>query len=424
MPVHVRAAPVAVGGRPGDRGAGRGRSPSTAPARARATARSPASAGASATAPRPRARPRATPTSARASTARCCGSRTTPAIPATSAWRPGSSPSTSRRSPRPARRATAATGEPVTLGGGASYDVDGTVTAHRWDMGDGTAARRRDRHPRLSPRRGDYVATLTVTRRFGRRQRRRPATRVAITVNAPPVPVRDRPRPPDRGRRDRPARRPRLDRRGRRDPVLVLGLRRRRQGRGAGGAVRLGGARGLSGDADRHRRLRDRLGGFRDDDRRHGQRRAGRRRRARPVGRGQRGRLRRRRVAATPTAAITSYEWSFGDGATASGRSVRHAYARLRHLRGGAGGARRQRRAAQRRPRHRERARQQRADRRRRPRPRRRARRGGGARRLRLGRSRRRRSPTGSGASPTAARHRARGSRKTFAEPRPACGCS
>ena len=62
--------------------------------------------------------------------------------------------------------------------------------------------------------------------------------------------------------------------------------------------------------------------------RRHGQRRAGRRRRARPVGRGQRGRLRRRRLAATPTARITSYEWSFGDGATASGRSVRHAYAR------------------------------------------------------------------------------------------------
>ena len=36
------------------------------------------------------------------------------------------------------RGAHAATGEPVTLGGGASYDVDGAVTAHRWDMGDGT----------------------------------------------------------------------------------------------------------------------------------------------------------------------------------------------------------------------------------------------------------------------------------------------
>ena len=35
---------------------------------------------------------------------------------------------------------SAATGETITLGGGASYDVDGTITAHRWDFGDGSGA--------------------------------------------------------------------------------------------------------------------------------------------------------------------------------------------------------------------------------------------------------------------------------------------
>ena len=54
-----------------------------------------------------------------------------------------------------------------------------------------------------------------------------------------------------------------------------------------------------------------------------------------------------------PDGRITSYEWSFGDGATATGPAVTPRLRAPRHLRGGARRARRQRRAAQRRARHR-----------------------------------------------------------------------
>ena len=128
-------------------------------------------------------------------------------------------------------------------------------------------------------------------------------------------------------------------------------------------------------DPDRHRRFRHRLGGVDDEHRR---RRSAPRRSPTP-GPDQ-------SVAVSEVAfdgggshdadgAITSYEWSFGDGATASGPQRPARLRPVRHLRGGARRARRQRRAAQHRPRHRDRARQRRADRRCRPRPDRRARR-------------------------------------------------
>ena len=78
------------GGRAGDRRARRAGRLRRRRLGRRATARSPASTGASATAPRPRAPRRPTPTRGRGSTAPCCGSRTTPTTPATSASRPGS----------------------------------------------------------------------------------------------------------------------------------------------------------------------------------------------------------------------------------------------------------------------------------------------------------------------------------------------
>ena len=220
----------------------------------------------------------------------------------------------------------AATGQTVTLGGGASYDVDGEVASHRWDMGDGT---RLDgatvTHAYAEP--GVYTATLTVTDDFGRRQRHRDRHRHHHRQR-PAGPRGHRPRPTDRGGRDRSDRRQRLQRRRRRHPLLVLGLRRRRHGRGAAGAVRLGRPRGLSRHPHRHRRQRHPLG------------------RSPPPAIDV-------TVSAAPVAdagpdqsvavsevafdgggssdadgRITSWDWDFGDGATASGRTVRHAYAR------------------------------------------------------------------------------------------------
>ena len=89
--------------------------------------------------------------------------------------------------PEAGEAGTAATGEPVTLGGGASYDVDGTIGAWRWDMGDGTTLEGVTvTHAYTAP--GDYVATLTVTDDSGVANATASDT-VAIAVNAPPVPV-------------------------------------------------------------------------------------------------------------------------------------------------------------------------------------------------------------------------------------------
>ena len=107
-------------------------------------------------------------------------------------------------------------------------------------------ARRRDRHPRLHGARRlrrdpDRHRRLRRRQRDGERHRRHRGQRPAGAGGG-------RAGPADRGRRDRPPRRARLVGRRRRDPLLVLGLRRRGEGRGAGGAVRLGRARRLSGD--------------------------------------------------------------------------------------------------------------------------------------------------------------------------------
>jgi PKD repeat protein len=80
-----------------------------------------------------------------------------------------------------------AVGQPVTLGAGASYDVDGNVEEHRWDMGDGTRlAGATVTHAYAAP--GTYVATLSVRDDSGVANAEATDT-VAITVNAPPVPV-------------------------------------------------------------------------------------------------------------------------------------------------------------------------------------------------------------------------------------------
>ena len=120
---------------------------------------------------------------------------------------------------------------------------------------------------------------------------------------------------------------------------------------------------------------------------------------------------------------ITTWDWNFGDGVTASGRTVRHAYARpgtyevALVVRDDSGAPLNTHRDTM------TRARQRRAHRRRRPRPHRRPRRGGHPRRLGLGRPRRRHRATGPGPSPTAPRPRASAWRTP--SPTPACtACS
>jgi PKD repeat protein len=81
---------------------------------------------------------------------------------------------------------SAAVGEPVTLGGGASYDVDGTVTAHAWDLGDGTRKGGATiTHTYETP--GVRTATLTVTDDSGVANATASDT-LTVAVNAPPVP--------------------------------------------------------------------------------------------------------------------------------------------------------------------------------------------------------------------------------------------
>ena len=82
---------------------------------------------------------------------------------------------------------SAATGETVTLTGGASYDVDGTITSHHWDFGDGTRADGATvTHAYADP--GTFTATLTVTD-DSRVANATTTDTVTLTVNAPPVPV-------------------------------------------------------------------------------------------------------------------------------------------------------------------------------------------------------------------------------------------
>lgn len=82
---------------------------------------------------------------------------------------------------------SAATGQPVVLGGGASYDVDGAIGRYAWDFGDGSGAEGATvTHAYAAP--GRYVATLTVTDDSGVANATATDT-VAIAVNAPPVPA-------------------------------------------------------------------------------------------------------------------------------------------------------------------------------------------------------------------------------------------
>ena len=283
---------------------------------------------------------------------------------------------------------SAATGETITLGGGASYDVDGKVATHRWDMGDGT---RLDgatvTHAYADP--GVYTATLTVTDNSGVANATTTDT-VTLTVNAPPVPVATGP--------DRPiavGEIAAIDGSASTDADGAIlswswDFGDGATGRGPAGAVRLGRPRGLSRHPHRHRRQRHPLG-------------RPRRRRSRspsaprpsptpaPTSRSPSARSPSTAAARpTPTAASPP---GTGTSATASprrGRTVRHAYARpgtyevALVVRDDSGAPLNSA------PRHHDRARQRRAHRRRRPRPHRRPRRGGHPRRLGLGRSRRR----------------------------------
>ena len=76
-------------------------------------------------------------------------------------------------------------GETVSLDGGRSYDVDGAVVAHQWDLGDGSsAAGAQIEHAYQAP--GSYVARLTVEDDAGVANSRG-SDGVQIVVNAPPV---------------------------------------------------------------------------------------------------------------------------------------------------------------------------------------------------------------------------------------------
>lgn len=85
-------------------------------------------------------------------------------------------------------------GRAVTLDGAASYDVDGTIGAHLWEMGDGTTLDgSRVTHVYTEP--GVYTVALAVTDDSGVAN----ATardRLTIRVNAPPVPVIEGPSEP------------------------------------------------------------------------------------------------------------------------------------------------------------------------------------------------------------------------------------
>jgi PKD repeat protein len=82
---------------------------------------------------------------------------------------------------------SAAVGETLDFDGSTSLDRDGTVRSWRWDMGDGTVLD----GPRVSHRyaaAGRYTATLTVTDASGVANDTGTAS-VAVHVNAPPVPA-------------------------------------------------------------------------------------------------------------------------------------------------------------------------------------------------------------------------------------------
>ena len=85
-------------------------------------------------------------------------------------------------------------GRVVTLDGAASYDVDGAVVGHVWDMGDGTTLDgARVSHVYDAP--GVYTVALSVTDDSGV-SNATSQDRLTIRVNAPPVPVIEGPTEP------------------------------------------------------------------------------------------------------------------------------------------------------------------------------------------------------------------------------------
>ncbi|WP_246455604.1 PKD domain-containing protein [Sulfitobacter aestuariivivens] len=82
---------------------------------------------------------------------------------------------------------TAKVDQVVTLDGSASYDVDGTVSTYAWNMGDGTVLDgAKVAHEYTEP--GTYTVTLTVTDDSGVANARSNDT-LSIAVNAPPEPA-------------------------------------------------------------------------------------------------------------------------------------------------------------------------------------------------------------------------------------------
>ena len=85
-------------------------------------------------------------------------------------------------------------GRPITLDGSASYDVDGAILYHDWDMGDGTELEgARITHIFTEP--GVYSVALSVTDDSGV-SNATSQDRLTIRVNAPPVPVIEGPGEP------------------------------------------------------------------------------------------------------------------------------------------------------------------------------------------------------------------------------------
>lgn len=82
---------------------------------------------------------------------------------------------------------TAEVGQTISLNGSASYDVDGTVSAYAWDMGDGTVLDGANvQHAYAEP--GRYTVALTVTDDSGVANERATDT-LSIDINAPPEPA-------------------------------------------------------------------------------------------------------------------------------------------------------------------------------------------------------------------------------------------
>ena len=327
VPVHVRPAPVAAAGdpvtaAPGEPVAfdGTGSTPSDSPITRFHWTFGDGTEAEGATATHAYARARPLPR-------RCCGSRTTPATPATSAWRPAL---VTRELPAGRRGRRGA-------GGGGRRAGDARRRrqlrrrrrGHRATAGTWATARCSTAPPSPTPTRrpGRYAATLTVRTTPAWRTPARPTP-----WRSPSTPRRCRWRPAPTAR-SRSARSPGSTPAGSTDAdgaILSWSWDFGDGATGEGPAVQYAWA--APGVYPVTLTVTDNSATdsavSTTTHRRHGQRRPGRRRRPRPVGRGQRGRLRRRRLAATPTARSPATSGASATAPPPPGRNVRHAYAR------------------------------------------------------------------------------------------------